>query len=74
MPVAVHGNFDHLETVTRVMGLCRLPGTVCERVGERWRDGAGNLLILGYPVIPMHAPVLASTGGRCGRFSTIEKR
>jgi hypothetical protein len=41
------------------MGLCRLPRTVCERVGERWRDGAGSLLILGYPVIPMLAHMLA---------------
>ena len=48
--------FDSRETV---MGLCRLPRTVCERVGERWRDGAGSLLILGYPVIPMLAHMLA---------------
>ena len=41
------------------MGLCRLPCTGCERVGERWRDGAGSLLTLGYRVISMHAPVLA---------------
>jgi len=33
--------FDHRETV---MGLCRLARTVCERVGERWRDGAGCCL------------------------------
>ena len=30
-----------------VMGLSGLPRTVCERVGERWRDGAGSLAILG---------------------------
>ena len=36
------------------MGLCRLPRTVCERVGERWRDGAGSLsALLGYPVTKM---------------------
>ena len=37
--------FDCRETV---MGLCGLPRTVCERVGERWRDGAGSLAILGF--------------------------
>jgi hypothetical protein len=36
-----------------VMGLCRLARTVCERVGERWRDGAGSLPILGHPVAPI---------------------
>jgi hypothetical protein len=41
------------------MGLCRLPRTVCESVGERWRDGSGSLLILGYPVTPMLAHMLA---------------
>jgi hypothetical protein len=48
--------FDHRETV---MGLCRLPRTVCERVGERWRDGAGSLLTLGYRVTKMLAHMLA---------------
>jgi hypothetical protein len=48
--------FDHRETV---MGLCRLARTVCERVGERWRDGAGRLPILGYPVTKMLAHMLA---------------
>ena len=47
---------DHRETV---MGLCRLARTVCERVGERWRDGAGSLPILGYPVTPVLAHMLA---------------
>ena len=41
------------------MGLCRLPRTVCEHVGERWRDGAGSLPILGYPVTRMLAHMLA---------------
>ena len=36
--------FNHRETV---MGLCRLARTVCESVGERWRDGAGSLLTFG---------------------------
>ena len=36
-----------------VMGLYRLPCTVCERVGERRRDGAGSLLTLGYRVTKM---------------------
>ncbi len=40
------------------MGLCRLPRTVCERVGERWRDGAGSLATLGYPVTKMLAHML----------------
>ena len=39
------------------MGLCRLPRKVCESVGERWRDGAGSLPILGFN--PMHARMLA---------------
>ncbi len=41
------------------MGLCRLPRTVCERVGERWRDGSGSLRALGYPVTKMLAHMLA---------------
>ena len=41
------------------MRLCRLPRTVCERVGERWRDGSGCLLIFGYPVTKMLAHMLA---------------
>ena len=41
------------------MGLCRLPRTVCERVAERWRDGAGRLPILGYPVTRMLAHMSA---------------
>ena len=36
--------FDCRETA---MGLCRLPSTVCERVGERWRDGAMQFCDLG---------------------------
>ena len=44
------------------MGLCRLPRTVCERVAERWRDGAGRLPILGYPVTKMLAHTLARAG------------
>ena len=40
------------------MGLCRLPRTVCERVGERWRDGSGSLRALGYPVTQMLAHML----------------
>jgi hypothetical protein len=40
------------------MALCRLPRTVCERVGERWRDGAGSLATLGYPVTKMLAHML----------------
>ena len=62
--------FDHRETV---MGLCRLPRTVCEHVRERWRDGAGSLLILGYPATPMYAHMFGA-GGRWDSFSTIEKR
>jgi hypothetical protein len=42
-----------------VMGLCRLPRTVCEHVRERWRDGAGSLLTLGYRVTKMLAHMLA---------------
>ncbi len=26
--------------------------TVCERIGERWRDDAGSLPTLGHPVTP----------------------
>ena len=48
--------FDHRDTV---MGLCRLARTGCERVGERWRDGAGSLPILGYPVAEMLVHMLA---------------
>ena len=62
--------FDHRETV---MGLCRLPRTVCESVGERWRDGSGSLLILGYPVTKMLAHMLARVVDAADR-STTEKR
>ena len=48
-----------LERRETVMGLCRLPRTVGERVGERWRDGPGSLAILDYPVTTMLAPTLA---------------
>ena len=48
--------FGHRETV---MGLCRLPRTVFGRLGKRWRDGAGSLPILGYPVTRMLAHMLA---------------
>jgi hypothetical protein len=44
--------FDCRETA---MELCRLPSTVCERVGERWRDGAMQFCDLGYPVTKMLA-------------------
>jgi hypothetical protein len=37
--------FDRRETV---MGPCPRPRTVCESVGERWCDGAGCLLTLGF--------------------------
>jgi hypothetical protein len=40
-------------------GGSRLPRTVCERVGERWRDGAGSLPHLGCAVTPVVAPMLA---------------
>ena len=53
--------FDCRETA---MGLCRLPSTVCERVGERWRAGAGSFAILGIRSL-MLAHTLAR-GGRCG--------
>ena len=36
--------FDRRE---EVVGLCPFRRTVCERVGERRRDGAGCMLILG---------------------------
>ena len=48
--------FDHRETV---MGLCRLPCIVFGRLGKRWRDGAGSLPILGYPVTRMLEHMLA---------------
>jgi hypothetical protein len=48
--------FDHREAAARVS---RLPRTVCESAGERWRDGAGSLPDLGYPVTPMLACMLA---------------
>ncbi len=48
--------FDCRETV---MGLCRLPHTVGERVAERCRDGAGSLPILGSPVTKMLAHMSA---------------
>ena len=35
--------FEHRETAA---GVCRLPRTVCESVGERYCDGAGNFLTL----------------------------
>ena len=38
------GRFFHREMV---LGLCRWPRTVCESVGERWRDGAGRVPTLG---------------------------
>ena len=41
------------------MGLCRLPRTGCGSVRERWRDGAGSLPILGFPVTKMLAHTLA---------------
>ena len=44
------------------MGLCWLPRKVCESMGERWRDGAGSLPILGYPVTKMLAHTLAWAG------------
>jgi hypothetical protein len=55
------------------MGLCRLPRTVCESVGERWRDGSGSLLILGYSVTKMLAHMLARVVDAADR-STTEKR
>ena len=48
--------FDHREAAA---GVCGLPRTVCESAGERWRDGAGRLPDLGYPVTPMLAHMLA---------------
>ena len=44
---------DHRETV---MGLCRLPRTVCESVRERWR---GLFADAGYLVTPMLEHMLA---------------
>ena len=41
---AVGQILDHRETA---MGLCRLSRAVCERMAERWRDGAGSLPTLG---------------------------
>ena len=41
----------------QVLGLCRWRRTVSAKVGERWRDGAGSLPILGFN--PMHARMLA---------------
>jgi len=48
--------FDLGETV---MGLCRLARTVCERVGERWRDGAGSLPTFGIQSYRRFAHMLA---------------
>ena len=62
--------FDHREAAAGVSGR---PRTVCESAGERWRDGAGRLPDLGYPVTPMLAHMLAR-GGRWARFWTIEER
>ena len=53
--------WDHRETA---MGLCRLSRTVCESVGERWRDGAGSLPTLG---IRSHRCWHASWRGRSMR-------
>jgi hypothetical protein len=49
-----HDRFCHRE---QVLGLCRWRGTVCAKVGERWRDGAVSLLTMGFN--PMHARMLA---------------
>ena len=59
-----HGKFTCriLDCRETVMGLCRLPRKVCESMGERWRDGAGSLAILGYPVTKMLAHTLAWAG------------
>ena len=54
--VAMGQILDNRETV---MGLCWPGRTVCESVGERWRDGAGSLPILGYRVTQMLAHMLA---------------
>ncbi len=52
------------------MGLCRLPRTVGERVAERWRDGAGSLPTLGYPVTKMLAHMSAwAVGAAAFRLS-----
>jgi hypothetical protein len=56
--------FRHRETV---LGLCRWPRTVCESVGERWRDGAGRVPTL---CVSSHTDAcshLGAGGGR-GRF------
>ena len=37
--------FDHRETAA---GVGRLPHTVCESVGERWREDAGSFLTLAW--------------------------
>jgi hypothetical protein len=58
--------FDRREAV---MGLSPWPRTVCQRVGERWCDGTGCLLILG---IRSHRCMLV--WGGCDPFSTVEKR
>ena len=52
-------------------GGSRLPRTVCESVGERWRDGAGSLPHLGCAATPVPAPMLARAAdgpdfGPCG--------
>ena len=58
------GRFFHREMV---LGLCRWPRTVCESVGERWRDGAGRVPTL---CVSSHTDAcshLGAGGGR-GRF------
>ena len=50
--------FDCRETA---MGPCRWRHTACESVGERWCDGAGGLLTLGFRP-PMLARMLAWVG------------
>jgi hypothetical protein len=61
--------FEHREAVT---GVSRLPRTVCESVGERWRDGAGSLPTLGIRVTQDACTHVGLVGD--DRFSTIEKR
>ena len=56
--------FDHREAAA---GVCPRPRTVCESVGERWRDGVGHFRTLGIRSHPMLAHMLAR-GGRRGRF------
>ncbi len=66
--------FDCRETA---MELCRLPSTVCERVKERWRDGVGSFATSGIRSLRCLHTVHnthVGAGGRCGRFSTVEKR